>query len=504
MSGLGKGLRSLEVRTSPWTDSSSFLNFIDQAQQAFVAEAQRTFIDKSHNPFAGLASSWMTECQEPEFGMVFHFSKDRGGGTRDGFAQAHWVDSHANPDTRVTNPTGYRYARYYRGVRDQAQSLGWILCQFPLSLTVVRGIDICTDELGVPTWVFVPIFRAIRDYGQRVSAFLQRQCGMAVPPLRSTVHAGEDFVHLLGGLRRIDEVIRYLPLREGDRIGHAVALGINAGQWARSAGRVPVLREERLLDLTWEWMCYSHYGVSSDRNRLAYLDREIARLSNGILGESLTPFEVENFHHRLHQEPVLRDFGFPDGFMSKARPAPDTDDGRVYDWLTSIQVFKRGRETEWIDTEPEAEVLENLQQNLRQRVSSFGITIEINPTSNLLIGDLSDLDNHPLWRLRPPNATPSNPPIPICVGSDDPMTFATWLPYEYMLLHDTLVLGGQSHDQATRWIDEVRESGLDARFTLPRPGMVSNLNDPDISIPGFQRIQSLNVIGLENGLQPIL
>ena len=105
---------------------------------------------------------------------------------------------------------------------------------------------------------------------------------------------------------------------------------------------------------------------------------------------------------------------------------------------------------------------------IRQKLGQRGIAVEVNPSSNLLIGDLSDLTKHPLWRLRPPRSSGDAPPVSVCIGSDDPLTFATKLPQEYQLLHDALVLAGLSEAEAACWLDETRETGLRNRFTLPR------------------------------------
>ena len=56
----------------------------------------------------------------------------------------------------------------------------------------------------------------------------------------------------------------------------------------------------------------------------------------------------------------------------------------------------------------------------------------------------------------------------VCIGSDDPLTFATNLPHEYQLLFDTMVLAGKSHEVALGWLDKSRDSGMRGRFTLPR------------------------------------
>ena len=97
-----------------------------------------------------------------------------------------------------------------------------------------------------------------------------------------------------------------------------------------------------------------------------------------------------------------------------------------------------------------------------------GLTVEVNPSSNLLIGDLGRIDEHPIWRLRPVRPIDDIPPLSVCIGSDDPLTFATTLPHEYQLLFDTLVLSGRSHEEALDWLEHARAAGMRARFTLPR------------------------------------
>lgn len=57
--------------------------------------------------------------------------------------------------------------------------------------------------------------------------------------------------------------------------------------------------------------------------------------------------------------------------------------------------------------------------------------------------------------------------IPVCIGSDDPLTFSTHLRREYMLIHDTLVANGLSCEEASEWLEQVRKTGLRSRFTIP-------------------------------------
>ena len=74
----------------------------------------------------------------------------------------------------------------------------------------VKGVDAASNELDASPEVFAPIYCYLREHGFR----------------HFTYHAGEEFYHLLGGIRAIYEAIVFCGLRAGDRIGHAVALGL--------------------------------------------------------------------------------------------------------------------------------------------------------------------------------------------------------------------------------------------------------------------------------------
>lgn len=458
--GLGQGLRSLEVRTSP-DDQSALLRAVDTYDQTFAALATST---GPNSNVANGAAAAKSNAAAAEFGVVFHFPKIRGKDAMAGKPQAGWQGSHASPKK---NANGYRYGNYYGQRRQEALGLARLLLNFPRSLEVARGVDVCTDELGVPTWVLRPLYGYVCRVSERVSAHLRRSTkGAAVPPFRCTAHAGEDFVHLLGGLRRVSECMVHFGMREGDRIGHGVALGVNAAEWAKRAGRLAVAKEERLFDLIWEWDGYTRQGVACPDGRLPRIEREITDLSREIFEDrTLTPYEMADLIQDLHDDTQLRAVGFPHG---RPHVTNDPRRARLLSYLTDPGLFRRGRESLWIDPSPEGPALVSLQATLRHRVAALGLTVEINPSSNLLIGNLGELQEHPLWRLRPPKPGSEERPIAVCIGSDDPLTFAADLPSEYMLLHDALVFNGLSSDEADRWLDEVRQAGLRTRFTIPR------------------------------------
>lgn len=504
-SGLDKGLRALEVRKSPKDSVSKMLELAQDGMDALrrwdinrhdglqaTEPFHRFYGGKYNRHYQKMAANL-------EFGWIFHFEKLRGHDKQNGFEKPGWRHTFADPEQETDIKENllskyryqYRYADYYLPRRNRALLLGRLLLQFPRSLRVIRGIDVCTDELAVPGWVLTPIFRYLTEVSICASQHLMERFGENVPPLRKTAHVGEDFVHLLGGLRRVDEAVRFFKLGAGDRIGHGMALGTNPESWARRTGRVAMRREDRLFDLVWEWGQYAAHVISCPSGRMAYVDREIARLSNLIFGKKYSPYEMERLVTNLYNEDMLKAVGFPEKVHFRPyysphkgscidenrnqadRPCSGAGDDEkkselelLNKYLTDPQVFKVGHAVEWIDVAPEIDTMRSLQNHLRQTIATLGLVVEVNPSSNLLIGNIADLNNHPFWRLDPPRESDDIPPVAMCIGSDDPLTFATDLRREYALVYESLLDGGLSAKEAWEWVDRIRKTGLNSRFTL--------------------------------------
>ena len=136
-------------------------------------------------------------------------------------------------------------------------------------------------------------------------------------------------------------------------------------------------------------------------------------------------------------------------------------------YLDDESVFRRGQTLIDVPVRmDEVEALNAVQYGLRHGISQHGIVIEVNPSSNLLIGDLLDLRNHPILRLNPPIPEPNSPPsVAIALGSDDPLTFSTDLLKEYTLLCQAACSAGYPEPAVQAWLESIRQTGMDARFT---------------------------------------
>ncbi len=472
--GVSKGLKSLEIRTAPKKNISDLLKLFQNCHTT-INSIQRDLISKNKEAI--------------EIGLVLHFTKRRGGKIYSGLPAANKEDTHASPANKRINLQGFRFASFYMEKQREAMSVKWLLQNFPDSLQLLRGLDVCTDELAVPNWVLSPLLIELRELSCTTSNTLRVLTGCEIPPLRMTAHAGEDFIHLLTGLRYIDHTIDAFKLVQGDRLGHCIALGIDPAGWASSIGRVALPQEERLFDLLWVWAKHgaTQWWQEGDVSMEYQLTEITYNIFKGVLPLSHSSdeqhlkaipdkFQLFQLMNDLNNQERLTDIGFPTGATR-----PKLNDRRnqlLYLYLTSQKLFENGQELLWIDPKSESQLLTNIQNELRRKIGTLGITVEVNPSSNQLIGDFGDLESHPLWRLFPPIPLDNVPPVSICIGSDDPLVFASDLRQEYQRVHDALIIAGLSEQQADNWINKVRENGLNSRFTLPPNHAFINKVDP--------------------------
>ena len=438
---------------------------------------------------------------EPEFGVLYHFVKwrDDQDAWKQGIPEAFWADTLADPyklaDPDQRGGRRYngkdvehgRYVRYFANQAGKTRALAELIEAVPSCLWVLRGLDVASDEIAVPTWVLAPLFRYLVDLSAKVSILPN-----AGPPLRITAHVGEDFRHLMEGLRRIYEQIHYVLDVDSGRLGHAIALGVEPRTWAESVGSILMPVEERLWDLVWEWRLYTRhrirpeFGAVAPRGRVDCLLDQVRELQGRIYGgRRLAIEDLADVHHLLHRF-MVRPYvatpdisGGPNAFMQAAREIPRNSAYEhicspravsrfIEHYLDNERIFRNGQELVDVPIrEDEVEALIAVQNALRQGISQRGIVVEVNPSSNLLIGDLLDLRNHPILRLSPPSPEPDGPPpVAIAVGSDDPVTFSTKLMHEYTLLHQAARSAGYPERVVEHWLETIRGTGMDARFTV--------------------------------------
>jgi hypothetical protein len=156
--------------------------------------------------------------------------------------------------------------------------------------------------------------------------------------------------------------------------------------------------------------------------------------------------------------------------MQRLRPQRWTGPEKlVHQYLTDFPTYARGRCPEQINVgQLELAMLREAQGSLRSQLARLGIVVEANPSSNMLVGDLK-LGDHPAFRLNPfpGRPVPEGSRVMVALGDDDPLTFASSLPDEFCHLYYALIRSGVAAQDAQTWLDQLRDTGLRARFTLP-------------------------------------
>jgi hypothetical protein len=458
-------LGSLELRRTP---PKSWLGVCHDVQK--LVEGSLRFHGRHANG---------ADFRPPEIGLTYHFLKER--------INARHPERrlHADPEG---NATGVRFGDWFAEQRRRALAVSGALERFPSMLTLIRGLDFASTELAVPAWATLGILSEARRASVHASRVLTSRLEDAIsrediPPLRVTYHVGEDFRRLIEGLRRIHELVDFGVLRQGDRIGHGVALGVDPRTWARNAQRILQPAEERIEDLLWELESYQRGNFEGGTARRERVRAELRQLLRDVYLDPSPDLDMYIEARRLRHSPgLVEQMGYPRRVApgsNSLHPADAMEVLRRY--LTSTVWFRRGQQpVSVVLDDAEIVMLTEAQQWLRQLLGRMEITVESNPSSNLLTSDMGMLGEHPALRLtlgpsarrysrrsRRPSYTSQDAPLLVSINTDDPITFATRLSDEYAYLYSTLLQNQHTAQEALAWVERVRIAGWRSRFTLP-------------------------------------
>lgn len=341
----------------------------------------------------------------------------------------------------------------------------------------IVGIDAASSEFDAPPEVFAPTFRYLKRKGFR----------------HFTYHAGEDFYHLIGGLRRIYEAVDFLELSYGDRIGHATAAGLSPQQWIENIGEnIYMFKGEYLDDLVFAYNLIVKYPDDRFNNTINSLILKIHELYYSIYGVScsielitevwklrrLCPlhlfsetrdnarylsvfdtdewFEMANkFHLRTNNEEFNNVIGHENDKIMMLKQYHSPKHIKKYNEIIKVCVTEFFTDLD----------MEKLQLMLLRYLNEKEIIIETLPTSNVRIGHHHTFDTYHLWNwIKWEKDGHSIPPI--VVGSDDTGIFATNIYNEYANIYCKLVhIHGMSRSQAMDVIYKLDRNAQIYKFT---------------------------------------
>jgi adenosine deaminase len=349
-----------------------------------------------------------------------------------------------------------------------------LLLSYPQLRPFVVGLDVAGKERGWPPRLYGEAYAWLR----RLQASHRPRCNEPPIALGWTFHVGEDCDDLLSGLRHCDEVAAHLLDGGVGRLGHGLALAMDARRfYLQRGGEVEPTLGAHLLDLVWAWGRLIHSADPADAADALWLkDRLHAALGAGDVPDvpgcwqamQLDPlarpadaFSGEVAARKMHGErELLQRLGL--------REAMDgTGDARI-----SVIADER-----WMA------LVTRLQRLMRERLARCRITLEVNPTSNLLIAGFNDY--HEL-----PYRTMTDSGLAVSINTDDPGLFMTTLPNEFAALHHALV-GPLPHHEASLWLQGRRLDAANSTFlTLRTPTGMAAAERIDSGKPLIHRLFS--------------
>ncbi len=371
-----------------------------------------------------------------DFGLVLSLYKQEIASTR---ANCAYFGAHIDGSTHSqwAKEQSTHWKRQIQGLLD-------VMHTVPVLRLFIVGIDAAGREQGCPVRNLGPAFELVHEYhrrhglidntpGRRIirrwSAQLRELLGdrpddlraretwnelcerspWQIPPCRLglTMHVGEDFCDPITGLREIWDAIEHLGLRRGDRLGHALAAGLQRKQLYRLfdrrakgsssfvkqiPGRANTYRVTKplgvhLLDEAWQFQ---------------HLPRDLFNCPGDLLlaaGRTTSiPAEAQALsHHLRHATPATLPISGLHFYELERMPA---------DLRTQVTIDEHYYRR-----------FEVLRQLVLRRIRQVGLFVESCPTSNIIVAGLRTVPLTTFLQEIPDNVT---------LASDDPAIFNAW------------------------------------------------------------------------------
>lgn len=393
----------------------------------------------------------------------------------------------------------------------------------------LKGIDACNSEMECRPEVFAQAFRFLKD-----QTVYERDDVLniyhSLPNLNVTYHVGEDNYDIIDGLRAIDEAISFLNMRCGDRLGHALALGVDVEEWYESkAQRILIPAMNYLDNLVWLYAKIRKFKLTECSDAVQYIEQRYneyfrmiylnnihfnyfhmvmekayqhfsgREISNNYINTHFqftintyydswklrgdNPQYFNNGYFCIEQFPgdAWDEYGvnkiFPDNYRIRYNPEASF---LYHLYHYSREVREAGARTLEIKMNSSLiKAVKIIQKKMQKAICDKGIAIETNPSSNFLISSFKRYDKHPIvsWYNHALTYDYAQlkecPQIQVSINTDDQGVFATCLENEYALL--ALALEKMKNDDGTQvynrtmichWLDHIRRMGLVQSFDL--------------------------------------
>ena len=421
----------------------------------------------------------------------------------------------------------YRHYKLRQQVMKQAHAILEFRSKYEDYGERLRGIDASSEEIVCRPEVFAQAFRFLRNHPV---CHVDYMTGVVhqLPDLCITYHVGEDFLDIIDGLRAIDEAVSFLDMRCGDRLGHALALGVDVEEWyASKAGRILITQMDYLDNLVWLYSIIRKYRIEDCEDALHYIEKRydeyfrIIYLNNMdeeyysmVVTAAVEYFDERNIQNMYGNKTCLFPINTYYDSWKLRGDNPEYFKKGFFDLEASVMtewdeygINKDFPENYRIRYNPEAAYLYHVyqynpsvkregnkcvekkvnlsvmkavmkvQKKLQWVIAQKGIGIETNPFSNALIGTFKRYDKHPIqnWYnnglVTDHEQLAEAAQIQVSINTDDQGVFATYIENEYAYLALALEKmkdenGNPKYSRTIiyNWIDNIRKMGLSQSF----------------------------------------
>lgn len=425
----------------------------------------------------------------PTLGIVFHFLKKESVDDVAGFFCWRGIEDD------LVKYSDHRLVLRHK-MANLAKAIEELRCEIPYLHEYIVGVDAASNENASEPWILSPVFHSIRTKKNVKPVLCTSHTGPMqyhkIANIGFTYHVGEDFRHPLSGLRHVDEVIDRFFYKSGDRLGHAIVLGMDVERWIRENEVVELKAREELENYLWLWgkMMYSGWNAPVQINvlegRILEMAEEIYDITQcrSLNNMNVTmlykayelKFAVE--HEEILKECLRTDLnrnantdGISGTFCKYSRDACAISGYSFWNEKKLLctqycPVFERRCEHVRLVSVSEADLplLQYIQDRLIDKIERKGIFIETNPTSNLTIGEIQQMSSHPIFQLNALSDSENAHHAMVTINADDPGVFHTDVENEIAYIYHALEHDGYQKEQILSWIDKVREYGLQSSF----------------------------------------
>ncbi|MBO0469477.1 hypothetical protein JZO66_02880 [Enterococcus sp. DIV0242_7C1] len=450
-------INNVEIRITPESSIKEYIKTIEDMHTFNDLEYRKAKRElKKKNSILNL--------KKINFGLIIHFIKPLK--SKSLSMTEDWIEKRKNlfKQTTALLETLDAIKQY----AENPKNIGWFKGQ--LTHTIV-GIDTANYEKDNRPELFGPIYRRIRQGG--TSGFV----------LKATYHVGEEFPTLANGLRAIDEVLNFLDYRSNDRLGHALALGIDPDDYyGKKRSNILCSIGDYLDDLVW---MYSVLVESNQDASLKLFLRDEFEKYKLELFESIMPLkEIPDFNvylaayylrgdcpdlhlelsdqasTEINYEFLCKKYAYKLNIHSNRHKAAflNYDARSLYLRYSFDDSYRKQAEQVFhIETsELYVQCVARVQRLLQEKVLRMNIFIEANPSSNKKISYVQKYSELPALNISGPIfGKLNNLEIPMSINTDDSSIFLTNLVNEYSMLTASLIRDGYSETDVYSYIEKL-------------------------------------------------